>query len=327
MIRHLLTLLIVISPLANGKITAQPQTTQTAQQPQTTSTAKVDIPKFSGERAMIDLMRQVEGGPRLPDSPGMEATRQLIKNTLTEAGWEVHTQDFTAFSPQLQKTVPGQNIFAIYPKGTTATCIISAHYDTRPFADMDPDPARRQDPVPGANDGASGVAVLLELGRLIPQTQPTSGICLAFWDLEDHGASGNSNGFCLGSRYFASNLPAQVKDFQWGVNLDMVADIDMQLPMEGFSLSKAPKLTSAFWNLGHSLYPEVWTKTRGPMVYDDHMPFLAIGRPYIDVIDFDYAPWHTTADTPDKCSPRSLEIVGDTTLIFIVNFNQAGKNF
>lgn len=327
MIRHFLSLAIAISLLTNSDFTVHAETTAPLTQNTTSTTSATELPTFSGERAMNDLIRQVDGGPRLPNSPGIQTTRQLILKTLIDAGWEVHTQNFEAFSPQLQQTVPGQNIFAIYPKRTTATCIISAHYDTRPFADMDPDPARRQDPVPGANDGASGVAVLLELGRLIPQTSVDYGVCLAFWDLEDHGAQGNSSGFCLGSRYFASNLPLQVKDFQWGINLDMVGDLNLQLPMEGFSLSKAPKLTSALWDVGTKHYPEVWLRERGPMVYDDHMPFLSAGRDYINVIDMDYSPWHTVADTPDKCSAQSLEIVGDTVLRFIVNFNPAAKNF
>lgn len=276
---------------------------------------------------MADLVKQVEGGPRLPDSPGILATRQLITETLEKAGWTVYTQDFEALSPMLGQTVKGQNIFALPSNQTTATFIISAHYDTRPYADMDPDPAKRQEPVPGANDGASGVAVLLELGRHIPTMNLDYGVCLAFWDVEDHGTAGESNGFCLGSRYFASNMPRQVKDFQWGINLDMVGAAGMSLPMEGFSYQKAPRLTLALWNLGNSFYPNVWRKERGPMIYDDHMPFLTVGRPYIDVIDIRYDPWHTVDDTPDKCDPKSLDYVGDTVLRFIHKMNNAPEKF
>lgn len=274
---------------------------------------------FNGERAMADLVAQVEAGPRVPNSPGILATRKLITETLTEAGWEVHTQDFEAFSPLMGSNQSGQNIFAIYPKQTSATYVISAHYDTRPYADMDPDPTKRDQPVPGANDGASGVAALLELGRILPKSQPKASVALVFFDLEDHGTSGKPSGFCLGSRYFASNLPAQVKDFQYGINLDMIADADLSLPMEGYSLSKASKLTFDLWKTGSAFYPQAWKMERGPMIYDDHMPFLAIGKDYIDVIDIRYPAWHTTNDTPDKCSSKSIEIVGDTILRFICN--------
>lgn len=291
--------------LANCNTTAQAATTETV--------------RFNGERAMADLVAQVNGGPRLPNSPGIITTRKLITDTLTEAGWEVHTQDFEAYSPMLDSTQPGQNIFAIYPKETSATYVISAHYDTRPYADMDPDPSKRMDPVPGANDGGSGVAALLELGRIIPQSQTTQSIVLVFFDLEDHGTSGKPSGFCLGSKHFASNLPPQVKDFQYGINLDMIADADLSLPMEGYSLAKASKLTFNLWKVGNTYYPETWKMQRGPMIYDDHMPFIAIGKQYIDVIDIDYPAWHTTNDTPEQCSAKSIEIVGDTVFRFITH--------
>jgi len=268
---------------------------------------------------MADLVKQVEAGPRIPGSPGLESTRKLIRDTLATNNFEVISQTFGAVSPLLNQKIQGENIVGIYPKGAKVKYLISAHYDTRPFADQDPDPARRAEPVPGANDGASGVAVLLELSRVLPLAKPAHGVALVFFDIEDHGAPGGANGFCLGSRYFASNEPVQIEGYQQGINLDMVADAELTLPMEGYSLSKAPKLTFDLWNKGSSLYPTIWIKQRGPSIYDDHMPFLALGKSYIDVIDFDYPPWHTTADTVDKCSAKSLDIVGDTILGFILN--------
>ncbi len=298
--------LTVFFLLMNSNFTAQ------AQQPAQTA-------RFDGERAMADLIRQVDAGPRIPGSPGLAATRDLIRTTLGEAGFDVHTQSFTTTSPLLGVPVEGENIFGVYPKGAKVKYIISAHYDTRPYADMDPDPARRKDPVPGANDGGSGVAILLELARCLAKTPPTHGIALVFFDVEDHGGAGDSMGFCLGSRYFARNLPSQVQGFQHGINLDMVGDATLKLPMEGYSLNGAPKLTFDLWRTGSQLYPQTWVKARGPSIYDDHMPFLAQKMNYIDVIDFEYQPWHTTADTPDKCSAKSLEIVGHTVLTFIQN--------
>lgn len=277
------------------------------------------VTKFNGERAMADLVAQVQAGPRIPGSPGLPATRNLIRQTLEQAGFSVQTQNFTTTSPLLGTTIEGENIFGVYPKGTKVKYIISAHYDTRPHADMDPDPARRRDPVPGANDGASGVAVLLELARCLAGSNMSHGVALVFFDVEDHGGAGDSMGFCLGSRYFAQHLPTEIEGFLYGINLDMIGDAELQLPMEGYSLNGAPKLTFDLWRTGNQLYPNVWLKTRGASIYDDHMPFLAQKHDYIDVIDFQYAPWHTTADTPDKCSAKSLEIVGDTVLRFIKN--------
>ncbi len=298
----------------NCAIAAQPTATVEV----TTKTAVNATKLFQGERAMIDLVKQVEAGPRLPNSPGLAATRNLIKTTVSASGWSFHEQDFEAFSPILKQVVKGQNLFAIYPKGAAVKYLVSAHYDTRPFADMDPDPALRQEPVPGANDGASGVAVLLELSRALRQADLKHGVALVFFDLEDHGVAGSNEGFCLGSRHFASHLPAEVKGFQAGINLDMIGDADLSLPMEGYSLSKAPKLVYDLWRIGNSLNPEVWLMERGPSVYDDHMPFLGSGQQYIDVIDIQYEAWHTTKDTADKCSSKSLDIVGDTVTTLIL---------
>lgn len=304
--------LTVFISLATCNITADTATTSSKTRPDAAML-------FNGDRAFQDLVRQVEGGPRIPGSPGLDSTRNLIRSTLEENGWSVYTQDFQATSPLLGYQVEGKNIFGVYPKDKPVKYIISAHYDTRPHADQDPDPAKRMLPVPGANDGASGVAALLELARVLPQTDADAGVALVFFDLEDHGTAGSELGFCLGSRYFAQNLPTQVQGFQYGINLDMIADTNLYLPMEGYSLNRAPKLTFDLWRVGTSMFPTVWTQERGPSIYDDHMPFLALGMQYIDVIDIDYAPWHTTHDTIDKCSPQSLDIVGDVVLQFILN--------
>lgn len=276
---------------------------------------------FDGERAMGDLVKQVEFGPRLPGSPGIEATRKLILDTLSANGFETGEQAFKAPSPLLGYEADGKNLFGVYPKGSTPKFLISAHYDTRPYADQDPDPSRRNDPVPGANDGATGVAVLLELARALPKASPKDGVALVFFDLEDHGQPTAEEGFCKGSQYFARNLPAQVKQFQYGINLDMVGGANLQLPMEGWSIQKSPKLAFALWESASKLYPEVWLKARGPSVYDDHMPFIGIGKQYIDVIDIKYPQWHTIDDTPQNCSVQSLDFVGDAVLSFILHPN------
>lgn len=285
----------------------------------TTAMPLVNSVKFNADRAMSDLVKQVDNGPRLPASPGQAFTRKLIEDTLRENQLDVGKQDFTAKSPQLGYQVDGQNLFGVFPKGSAVKYVLSAHYDTRPFSDQDADITKWEQPVPGANDGASGVAVLLELARCIPKSQLGHGVALVFFDLEDHGIAATENTFCLGSQEFARNLPTQLKGYQYGINLDMIGDADLALPMEGWSMSKAPKLTFDLWRHGNALYPNVWKLVKGPSVYDDHMPFLATGAQYIDVIDINYPYWHTTQDTPDKCSAKSLEIIGDTILSFIKN--------
>jgi hypothetical protein len=273
---------------------------------------------FDGNRSFSYLEAQVNSGPRLPNYPGLEKTRGLIKSTLGANGFEIGSQPFMGKSQLLGQEFQGINLYGIYPKGAKVKYFISAHYDTRPVADEDPDPALRHQPILGANDGGSGVAVLLEMSNWIPKMKLPYGVALVFYDLEDHGLAQNDEGFCLGSEYMATHLPPELK-FEQGVNLDMVGDKSLELPMEGFSLQAFPDLTQKLWAVGEKLHSKAWQGESGRAITDDHMPFLKRGEPFIDVIDFDYPAWHTTADTADKCSSKSLEIVGDTMLHFIQN--------
>ena len=281
----------------------------TIAQPATTASVS-----FDGERAYDRLLDQVGYGPRLPDSEATSKTRELILKTLSSAGFSTGTQDFRAASPLYGREFAGQNLYGVYPAGSKVKYLISAHYDCRPRADNDPDPASRSLPVPGANDGASGVAILLELARNVPSLKLSHGVALAFFDLEDHGITAET--FCHGSRFMALHLPKSL-EFELGINLDMVGDADLKVKMEGYSYQKCRKPTLDLWQKGNALYPDVFLLEQGPSIYDDHMPFIGQGKQFIDVIDFDYSHWHTTNDTADKCSPQSLEIIGHTVLEFI----------
>jgi hypothetical protein len=278
------------------------------------------LPKaeFNGERAFAYLRQQVEFGPRVPNSLAHEKTRALILRTLSECGFTTSVQEFESYAPAMKQVLRGFNLIGIYPPGSRAQIIFSAHYDTRCVADRDPNPERRALPIPGANDGASGVAVLLELARIIPQREAGSTpIALVFFDLEDQGLGSESSGFCLGSRYLAANLPPCLADFEIGVNLDMIGDAQLTLSYEPFSLQAAPELVEAIWEIGARIDPAVFVKRKGPPVYDDHVPFLEKKKKYINIIDFDYPQWHTSDDCVEKCSPRSLKTCGDTLLQFL----------
>jgi len=281
------------------------------------TSATQGAPRFNPDRAFGHLLQQCTFGPRLPETPAMDQTRTYIRTHLEKCGFKVGLQEFSARSPLLGREVPGVNIYATHGTGP-AKYMFSAHYDTRPFADQDPDPAKRREPVMGANDGASGVAVLLELAEAVHDAKLGKSVAFAFFDVEDHGAPADANGFCLGSRYMAAHMPPDLQ-FTYGINLDMVADNDLRLLMEGYSLAKTPKLVGDVWAVGKRRFPSVWIEEKGPSVYDDHMPFLGAGKAYIDVIDFSYPYWHTTGDTADKCSPQSLENVGVVALELIQN--------
>jgi Zn-dependent M28 family amino/carboxypeptidase len=231
---------------------------------------------------------------------------------------ETTHQSFRAYIPLIGKTVRLSNVIAIHQPDNPRKVMLSAHWDTRPVADHERDRARARLPILGANDGASGVAVLIELARVFQQHPPPVGVIFAFFDGEDSGQSREWKSYCLGSQYMANHLPAAWQ-FQKGVNLDMVGDRDLAIPIEGYSWKKARPLVLEVWEPALRLYPETFQSKRSPPIFDDHLPFLERGKPYINVIDFDYPHWHTLDDTEDKCSPESLERVGRVIARFVLS--------
>jgi len=252
--------------------------------------------EFDGERTYADVKYQLELGPRIPGSDAHKKTGEWITDKLKKFLWDVETQE---------TTISGINIKNIIAKRGSGNpwVIIGSHYDTRKFADNDPTMEERQNPVPGANDGASSTAILLELGRILP-IKPEKQIWLVFFDAED--ISGNA--IALGSQYFVSQLVGNPDSV---VVLDMVGDKDLNIYMEKNS---NPDLTKEIWDiatlLGHSQFIPSYKYT----IIDDHIPFVNAGIKAVDIIDFDYPYWHTTEDTLDKISAESLKIVGDTII-------------
>lgn len=280
---------------------------------------------FDGEAAYQHVLAQCELGPRPTGSAAAAETRAYIASQLAAEGWSVITQTFT------YKGVQVTNVVGRTGKGPIA--LVGAHYDTRRSADADPDPRKRAEPVLGANDGASGVAVLLELARSLALDELEYEVVLAFFDAEDNG---NLDGWdwIVGSSYMArqwaeGNPPwgghADAADTEAGetavslpafmILLDMVGDADQQFFMERNS---SPGLTRELWMLAHELgHDEAFVPDYKWSITDDHLPFLAQGVEAVDIIDFDYEYWHTTQDTPDKVAPESLERVGRVVETFL----------
>lgn len=261
-----------------------------------------DSVKFDGERALGDVYTQVAFGPRTPGSAGHARVREWLRTELAAAGWMVEVQQ----SEQLGHAV--YNIIA--RRGDSPPeIILGAHYDTRFHADEDPDPAKRTEPVPGGNDGASGVAVLLELARTLPQD--TIPVGLVFFDAEDNGRTEGWD-WILGSRAFVAENELAPRA---AVIVDMIGDEDLQIFME---LNSDPALRAEIWGTAADLgYGAVFIPETKYSMLDDHTPFLEAGIPAVDIIDFDYPYWHTTQDTADKVSARSLEAVGATLWAWI----------
>ena len=258
---------------------------------------------FDGKRAYHDVSAQIACGPRIPGTEAIQKTGDYIAEQLRQVGWSVEFQCFTYRDTSVRNVIGRANL------GRGSVIILGAHYDTRRWADQDPNHPR--DPVPGANDGASGVAVLLELARVLDLSQVRHELWFVFFDAEDNGGIEGWD-WIVGSTHMASSLSVQPQAM---ILVDMIGDVDQRIYFEGNSdriLSE--KIWSIAANLGYGSHflPQVrWH------LIDDHIPFLRLGVSAIDIIDFDYPYWHTTADTADKVSPESLERVGRTLQVFL----------
>jgi hypothetical protein len=274
-----------------------------------------DIPEFDGSRALADVISLTEMGPRIPGSPSAQKAESHIVSRLESAGASVSRQrveysnDSLAFS--------GTNIIASFnlePR-VNKRILLATHWDTRPWADADPDSANFAKPVPGANDGSSGVAVLLEMARLLGEQLPDVGVDMIFFDMEDVGSGSQIDStdgipFAIGSQFFVDSSPDYRPTF--GVLLDMVCDSSLSLPRESNSNRAAGWVVDKVWRMAEKVGAKAFVNREGFAVYDDHIPFLRRGIPVIDIIQTPFPSyWHTTGDTPDKCSAESLDQVGE----------------
>jgi hypothetical protein len=277
---------------------------------------------FDGERALELVVTQCELGSREPGSPGNRRLRELIGEMARDRGFAVWNHCFAAVSPLTGAEVELCNVVVSIGPAGGKRWWLGAHYDTRPVSDRDPDAARRSEPLVGANDGASGVAVLLHLMEVLAVEPPAAGVDLIFFDGEDSGTSGDPLGFCLGSRQLAAvcrdfGNPLAQGEPRGLIVVDMVGEAGLAIPREAYSQTYAPALTSRVFARAAELGLDVLVDEPGPAVYDDHVPFLQQGIPAVDLIDFDFPHWHTTGDTPAVCSARSLGQVGRLLLDLI----------
>ena len=254
--------------------------------------------QFNGEKAFEYVNRQLTFGPRIPGGEGHEVFINWAINELLSFGWQVQKQNFLYHETQLT------NIIAEKGQGTN-WIVLGAHYDSRKFADHDPIYENRQQPVLGANDGASGVAILLELARVL-KINSSLKISLVFFDGEDQGQISDWD-WIIGSSYYVSQLinrPSKV------IIIDMVGDKELNIFRENTS---DQFITSEIWKTAELLgYNSSFIDNTKYTMIDDHAPFLSSNIPASLIIDFDYRFWHTTKDTIEQISPLSLRIVGAT---------------
>jgi len=301
------------------------------------ATAPAQLPAFDAQRAFAYLEEQVAFGPRMPGAEGHERQLTWMKALLESLAEQVIEQEFsatTAFGGPHDFT----NLVAIFSANAPGPItLIGAHWDTRPQADEDPDPARRTEPVPGANDGASGVAILLELAHILHREPPARPVYLAFFDAEDSGRVGSGliyQGYCLGSAYLVQHWPGELPQPDRAVVLDLVGGTAKHNPrvpvrtdrggndyfdlrIERNSLQQAPDLVNEIWTLAENLGHTAFQRSTQSAIIDDHLPFLAAGIPAVDIIDYPPPIWHTVDDTPEYCSPTALRQVGETMVALI----------
>jgi glutaminyl-peptide cyclotransferase len=276
------------------------------------------IPRFSESLAWKHLTKQVGFGPRVAGMQGHKVCRRYLEQHLLENCEKVEKQDFTI-------TVRGKdlamtNLIGRFGLDKPRRIMLAAHWDTRPTADFNPQGSRNQ-PIDGANDGASGVAVLLELARVFKESPPPNGVDIVLFDGEDYGPGLDM--MFLGAKHMAKGLSqAQIKAYNYGILIDMVGDASLDIHPELNSEKVAGPLYQVAMEVSRSLGYNCFKEGGAYEIYDDHLPMIERGLRMYDFIDFNYKHWHTTEDTVDKCSPKSLGAVGRTLEVMIYEYPQ-----
>lgn len=294
----------------------------------------VYVPTFNADSAYSYIARQVAFGPRIPGSEAWKQCADYLVGKLQGWGFAVTRQTGTveAFDGIV---LPMQNIIASYNPENKKRVMLCAHWDCRPWADNDPNPQNHHTPVDGANDGASGVGVLMEIARLMKEKAPQIGVDIIFFDVEDYGVPTfredlqHLDTWCLGSKYWSRNPHTEGYNARYGILLDMVGGPDATFYIEGFSYQYAPAIVEKVWNKARQLgYDTYFINKRGGYVTDDHLPVNQIARiPCIDIIPMDtecelssFGPtWHTVNDNMGNIAPQTLKAVGQTVLEVIYN--------
>lgn len=282
---------------------------------------------FDGELADSLVERQVGFGPRVPGTEAHAAALEWMTGWLRERADSVAQVPFTHVT-QRGDTLSLTNLWASFAPSAGSRILLTAHWDSRPVSEKASDPFARADRMPGANDGASGVAVLLTLADELARTPPGIGVDILLTDGEDWGHDPRTyeteiDDMLLGARHFAATQGDSYRPL-FGILLDMVGERDARFPWEQNSLNLAPEVARRVWDvaedLGHGNY---FPQEIGPAVTDDHVILNEAGIRTIDIIDFDYPYWHTQEDTPDKVDAATLGAVGDVLLAVIRR--QAGQ--
>ncbi len=273
---------------------------------------------FDGNAAYNYARAQVAFGPRVPGTPAAKKAGDWIIQQMRARADTVIVQSFTHTTAD-GKRLPLRNIIARFRPELPERVLYVTHWDSRPVSESASTEAEKKMPVPGANDGASGVGMFVALGDVLKRNKPTVGVDLLFTDGEDYGNFGPPEvDVLIGAKYFATHLPSPGYKPLYGVLWDMIGDKDLRIPYEMNSFQQAPEVVSRVWQTAADLgYANVFVQESGGATTDDHVPLLNAGLRVIDVIDLTYAPHHTPNDTMDKISAKSLATVGDVATALV----------
>lgn len=279
---------------------------------------------FDADSAYSYVAHQVAFGPRVPNTEAHRQCGDWLTSELRRHGADVTEQHATlkAFDGTMLKA---RNIFGSINPDAPRRTLLLAHWDCRPWADADPDPDNHKKPVDGANDGASGVGVILEIARQLNLTNSDLGVDFLFVDAEDWGTDGDEQSWAMGTRYFMENPPVENYSPDHAILLDMVGGKDATFYREYYSEHSAPDLAAKVWSAAGALgYGDMFFNRIGSAVTDDHVQLITHGIPAIDIIEYHpeddtgFNPrWHTVSDNMEGIDPKTLEAVGKTVMYTI----------
>lgn len=296
---------------------------------------ETSVPEFNEELAFDYINKQISFGPRNPNSTGHQKTREFLFNELKKFADTTFTQNFS-YPGYDGERLNLTNIIASFNPESEYRILLSAHWDTRPRAEKDEIPSNREKPIIGANDGASGVAVLLAIAKTLSEKKVNYGVDIVLFDGEDYGKEGDLMNYSLGSKYFIQNKPDFIKP-QFAILLDMVGDKEARFKKEPNSIQFAPDIVELVWNLAEKLNLKTFSREISSPIYDDHVPIGEMGIKIINIIDAELigadSPeprrnyWHTQKDTIENIGKETLKEVGQLLnhLIYSLTFTERIK--